>query len=90
MKQHRMPDCRLSKWLMLYLESGENKMEGGEGKRMTMTAKDKGHRGLLQRTTMMTKDDNGSSGGITMTTKDNDSSSGRQLQRMMKDNDNGG
>ena len=83
-----MPDCRLSKWLMLYLESGENETEGGDGKRMMMTAKDEGHRGLLQRTTTMTKDDNGSSRGMTMMTKDNDRSGGGQLQRMMKDNDN--
>ena len=60
MKQWRMPDCegqwlmpncRLSKWLMPYLESGENEMEGGEGKRTMMTAEDEGCRGLLQRMT---------------------------------------
>ena len=50
--QQLMPDCRLSKWLMPYLESGENKMEGGEGKRTMKAIEDEGRRGLMQRMTM--------------------------------------
>ena len=79
--QQLMPDCRLSKWLMPYLESGENKMEGGEGKRTMKAIEDEGRTAA--------KDDNGGGGGMTTMTKDKDCSGRGWLQRMMKDKDKG-
>ena len=64
--QRLMPDCRLSKWLMPYLESGEKETEGGEGKRTTMPAEDEGRRGLLQRMTTV------AAGGMTTTAAEED------------------